>query len=85
MCSRVTLNSYVNAGFKFSQTLHQVISLSGCTSPSAGVIFKLDENTHVGADLQSAGLVEVTQRWALQRATAAAWLGQAHGQSQAVC
>lgn len=75
----------MNVGFHFRQTLHQVISLSGCTSPSAGVVFGLTENMHVVGGFQAAGLVEVTQHWLVQRATAAAWLGQAHGQSQAVC
>lgn len=35
-------NSY--AGFNFSQTLHQVISQSVCTYPSASVILEFNEN-----------------------------------------
>lgn len=67
----------MNAGFNFRQTLHQVISLSGCTSPSAGVAFGLNENMHVAGCFQTTGLVEVTQRWSVQRGhcSCLAWPG----------
>lgn len=58
-------NSCVNAGFHVRQTLHQVILLSGCASPSAGVVFGLNGNVHILSGFQFTGLaclVEVTLR-----------------------
>lgn len=42
-----------------------MISLSGCASPSAGVVFGLNENVHTLSGFKItglAGLIEVTQR-----------------------